>query len=98
MHPTQDLFLESFHMYYNLICIFYALLCGQNFILVKSGCYREAMPSKLSKSPLFSRSVFSTSLSFSTVGKEAGRRREIMWEDVGCAWAAASFIASWCNN
>jgi hypothetical protein len=27
-------------MYYNLICILYALLCGQNFILVKSGCYR----------------------------------------------------------
>jgi hypothetical protein len=26
-------------MYYKLICIFYALLCGQNFILVKSGCY-----------------------------------------------------------
>jgi hypothetical protein len=26
-------------MYYNLICIFYALLCGQNFILVKNGCY-----------------------------------------------------------
>jgi hypothetical protein len=23
-----------------LICILYALLCGQNFILVKSGCYR----------------------------------------------------------
>jgi hypothetical protein len=27
-------------MYYKLICILYALLCGQNFILVKSGCYR----------------------------------------------------------
>jgi hypothetical protein len=26
-------------MYYNLICILYALLCGQKFILVKSGCY-----------------------------------------------------------
>jgi hypothetical protein len=26
-------------MYYNLICILYALLCGQNFILVKSWCY-----------------------------------------------------------
>jgi hypothetical protein len=24
-------------MYYKLICILYALLCGQNFILVKSG-------------------------------------------------------------
>jgi hypothetical protein len=22
MHPIQDLFLESFHIYYNLICIF----------------------------------------------------------------------------
>jgi hypothetical protein len=22
MHPIQDLFLEVFHMYYNLICIF----------------------------------------------------------------------------
>jgi hypothetical protein len=28
-------------MYYNLICILYALLCGQNFILVKSGCYNH---------------------------------------------------------
>jgi hypothetical protein len=26
-------------MYYNLTCILYALLCGQNFIPVKSGCY-----------------------------------------------------------
>jgi hypothetical protein len=26
-------------MYYKLICILYALLCGLNFILVKSGCY-----------------------------------------------------------
>jgi hypothetical protein len=26
-------------MYYKLICILNALLCGQNFILVKSGCY-----------------------------------------------------------
>jgi hypothetical protein len=26
-------------MYYKLICILYALLCGQNFILVNSGCY-----------------------------------------------------------
>jgi hypothetical protein len=32
-------FLKVFHMYYKLICILYALLCGQNFILVKSGCY-----------------------------------------------------------
>jgi hypothetical protein len=29
-------------MYYHLICILYALLCGQNFILVKSGCYMTA--------------------------------------------------------
>jgi hypothetical protein len=29
-------------MHYKLICILYALLCGQNFILVKSGCYRTA--------------------------------------------------------
>jgi hypothetical protein len=28
-------------MYYNLICILDALLCGQNFILVKSGCYKQ---------------------------------------------------------
>jgi hypothetical protein len=32
-------FWKVFHMYYKLICILYALLCGQNFILVKSGCY-----------------------------------------------------------
>jgi hypothetical protein len=29
-------------MYYKLICILYALLCGQNFILVKSGGYSQA--------------------------------------------------------
>jgi hypothetical protein len=29
-----------FYMYYKLICILYALLCGQNFIHAKSGCYR----------------------------------------------------------
>jgi hypothetical protein len=28
-------FWKVFHMYYKLICILYALLCGQNFILVK---------------------------------------------------------------
>jgi hypothetical protein len=33
-------FWKVFHMYYKLICLFYALLCGQNFILVKSGCYK----------------------------------------------------------
>jgi hypothetical protein len=32
-------FWKVFHMDYKLICILYALLCGQNFILVKSGCY-----------------------------------------------------------
>jgi hypothetical protein len=43
MHPIQDLFLEDFfHMYYKLICILYALLCGQNFILIKSGCYMDS--------------------------------------------------------
>jgi hypothetical protein len=41
MHPIQDLFLEGFHMYFKLIFILYALLCGQNFILVKSGCYTD---------------------------------------------------------
>jgi hypothetical protein len=30
-------------MYYNLICILYALLCGQNFILLKNGCYNKAI-------------------------------------------------------
>jgi hypothetical protein len=40
MHPIQDLFFwEVFHMYYNLICILYALLFAQNFIPVKSGSY-----------------------------------------------------------
>jgi hypothetical protein len=28
-------FWKVFHMYYKLICILYALLCGQNFILAK---------------------------------------------------------------
>jgi hypothetical protein len=37
---TRFIFLESFHIYYNLICIFlYALLFAQNFILEKNGCY-----------------------------------------------------------
>jgi hypothetical protein len=35
-------FWKVFHMYYKLLCILYALLCGQNFILVKSGCYTYA--------------------------------------------------------
>jgi hypothetical protein len=30
-------FWKVFRMYYKLICILYALLCGQNFILVKMG-------------------------------------------------------------
>jgi hypothetical protein len=34
-------FWKVFHMYYKLICILYALLCGQNSILVKSGCYKS---------------------------------------------------------
>jgi hypothetical protein len=32
-------FWKVFHMYCKLICILYVLLCGQNFILVKCGCY-----------------------------------------------------------
>jgi hypothetical protein len=36
----QIYFWKVFHMYYKLICILYALLCGQNFILVKNGCYK----------------------------------------------------------
>jgi hypothetical protein len=32
-----------FHIYYKLICILYAVLCGQNFILVKSGCYNTCV-------------------------------------------------------
>jgi hypothetical protein len=28
-------------MYYKLLCNLYALLCGQKFILVKSGCYMQ---------------------------------------------------------
>jgi hypothetical protein len=38
-------------MYYNLICILYALLCGQNFILVKSGCYKFELNPKSKDSP-----------------------------------------------
>jgi hypothetical protein len=33
-------------MYCKLICILYALLCGQNFILVKSGCYNYLVNSR----------------------------------------------------
>jgi hypothetical protein len=39
-------FWKVFHMYYKLICILYALLCGQNFILVKSGCYTSLAPAR----------------------------------------------------
>jgi hypothetical protein len=35
---------------------------------------------------------------FSAIGKGAGRQWEIVWEDVGCVGATASFIAPWCNN
>jgi hypothetical protein len=38
MHPIQDIFLEVFHMYYNLIC---TPMWTKNFILVKSGCYNR---------------------------------------------------------
>jgi hypothetical protein len=31
-------------MYYKWICILYALLCGQNFILIKGGCYTLSGP------------------------------------------------------
>jgi hypothetical protein len=37
-------FWKVFHMYYKLIWLLYGLLCGQNFILVKSGCYKEPEP------------------------------------------------------
>jgi hypothetical protein len=33
---TRFIFLESFHIYYNLICIFICLLFAQNFILEKN--------------------------------------------------------------
>jgi hypothetical protein len=36
---ARFIFGKVFHMYYKLICILYALLCGHNFILVESGCY-----------------------------------------------------------
>jgi hypothetical protein len=39
MHPMQDLFLESFHKYYKLIC---TPICTKKFILVKSGCYKRS--------------------------------------------------------
>jgi hypothetical protein len=32
-----------------LICILYALLCGQNFILIKSGCYKN--PTRVWRKP-----------------------------------------------
>jgi hypothetical protein len=40
MHPIQDLFLDGFSYILQIDILLYALLCGQNFILVKSGCYR----------------------------------------------------------
>jgi hypothetical protein len=36
---TRFIFGKVFHIYCKLIRILYALLCWQNFILVKSGCY-----------------------------------------------------------
>jgi hypothetical protein len=50
-------------MYYKLICILYALLCGQNFILVKSGCYkifRGAMAHSMSLSLDLSDRIIAT--------------------------------------
>jgi hypothetical protein len=43
MHLIQDLFLEGFSYVLQIDMHFYALLCGQNFILVKSGCYIETI-------------------------------------------------------
>jgi hypothetical protein len=48
----QIYFWKVYHMYYKLICILYALLCGQNFILVKSGCYTPSLSFPLYYLPL----------------------------------------------
>jgi hypothetical protein len=43
MHPMQDYFWKVFHMYGKLMCNLYALLCWQNFILVKMGVTDSTM-------------------------------------------------------
>jgi hypothetical protein len=53
---------------------------------------RRGNPSKVNDSPYF-LDLFLYLSFFSVVGKEAGRRWEIMQEDVGCVGAIASFIA-----
>ncbi len=51
-------FWKVFHLNYNLICILYALLCGQNFILVKSGCYNLTSPRDLDLARGFESKLF----------------------------------------
>jgi hypothetical protein len=41
-------FLNVYHMHGKLICNLYALLCWQNFILVKSGCYNSKLSNHFS--------------------------------------------------
>jgi hypothetical protein len=43
MHPMQDYLWKDFYMHDKSICNQYALLCWQNFILAKSGCYIKAL-------------------------------------------------------
>jgi hypothetical protein len=57
----------------------------------------EATPSKLSNSLLF-LDLFLYLSFFSAIGKEAGRRWEIVREDVSCEGVTTSFIALWCSN
>jgi hypothetical protein len=77
---TRFIFLESFHLYYNLICIFlYALLFAQNFILLKSGCYR------------FPRVFGSFSVVFALSLSPAARA---LWlHVVSCKWMPVSFLS-----
>jgi hypothetical protein len=61
-------------MYYKLICILYALLCGQNFILVKSGCYSLGKPN----CPVFQTRLYGF-----------GRTKDILSEEDDCSTSSS---------
>jgi hypothetical protein len=56
------------------------------------------MPHKINNPLLSFQICLSIPSFFLAIGKEAGRRWEIMWKDVGYAGATASFIAPRCND
>jgi hypothetical protein len=67
MHPMQDYFWKVFHKYYNLICIFICTpICTKNFILAKSGCYKEALTAQEEKEGISKKALTKVSANLDT--------------------------------